>query len=212
MDEPVVIFGAGTLGKTAMDIFNENNILIYGFLDDKKELHNQEIGSVIVLGDTDDDGFLKIIGNKTEAFIAVRNAKDRKRIADMIQKRRKTMPLNAIHRTAFVSEEAEIGHGNLVSPNAVVGSFAKMGNFNILGAGSIIDAEAEIADFVEVGPGTVVNSHVKVEEEAFIGSNVTLVSGITIGKGARVGAGSVVISSVKANQTVFGNPAQVVNK
>jgi sugar O-acyltransferase (sialic acid O-acetyltransferase NeuD family) len=212
MDEPVIIFGAGTLGKTAMDIFNENNILIYGFLDDKKELHNQEIGSVVVLGSTDDDGFLKIIGNKTESFVAVRNAKDRKRLAAMIQTRRKTMPLNAIHRTAFVSEDAEIGHGNLISPNAVVGAFSKVGSFNIIGSGSIVDAGAEVADYIEIGPGTVINSHVKIEEEAFIGSNVTLISGITIGKGARIGAGSVVISDVKANQTVFGNPAQVVDK
>ena len=177
MDEPVVIFGAGTLGKTAMDIFNENNILIYGFLDDKKELHNTEIGSVLVLGSTDDDGFLKIIGNKTEAFVAVRNAKDRKRIGEMLQSRRKTMPLNAIHRTAFVSEDAEIGHGNLVSPNAVIGAFSKVGSFNIIGSGSIIDTDADLGDFVEVGPGTVINSHVKVEEGAFICSNVTLVSG-----------------------------------
>lgn len=210
MKNPVIIFGAGTLGKIALDIFNANEILIYGLLDDKKELHNTELGSVAILGDTDDDGFLKIIGNKTEAFVAIRNKSDRERIVKMLNSRRKTMPVNAIHPTAYVSDEAVIGHGNLVSANAVVGAHAEMGGFNIIGAGSIIDAEAKLANYIEVGPGTVINSHVTVEEGSFIGSNVTLISGITIGKGARIGAGSVVIESVKAGKTVFGNPAKEV--
>jgi sugar O-acyltransferase (sialic acid O-acetyltransferase NeuD family) len=211
MDNPIIIFGAGTLGKIALDIFNENNVLIYGLLDDKKELHGQEFGGVTVLGETDDDGFLKLIGKKTEAFVAVRNQEDRKRLAKMLNSKRKVMPINAIHKSSAVSEEAILGHGNLIGAGSVVGPFATIGNLCLLGSRTVIDAEATIADYVDIGPGSVINSGVKVEEGAFIGSNVTVVSGVTIGKGARIGAGSVVIESIEAGKTVFGNPAKVMS-
>ncbi len=33
MKNPVLIFGGGVLGKLAIDIFNQNEVLIYGILD-----------------------------------------------------------------------------------------------------------------------------------------------------------------------------------
>ena len=61
MDNPVIIFGAGGLGRAALEIFQSNEIVVYGFLDDNKDLHNTEIDTVPVLGRTEDDGFLKLI-------------------------------------------------------------------------------------------------------------------------------------------------------
>ena len=48
MINPVIIFGAGPLGKMALDIFKSNDVIVYGFLDDNKELHQTEIGEVPV--------------------------------------------------------------------------------------------------------------------------------------------------------------------
>ena len=59
MNHPVLILGAGVLGKTAADIFNANQVLIYGFLDDDKTKIGQELLDIVILGETDDDGFLK---------------------------------------------------------------------------------------------------------------------------------------------------------
>ena len=36
MENPVMIFGAGSLGLTALDIFQRNEVVVYGFLDDEK--------------------------------------------------------------------------------------------------------------------------------------------------------------------------------
>ncbi len=207
MENPVVIFGAGITGRIALDIFNSNQVLVYGFLDEHEELHNTEINDVVVLGDTDDDGFLKIIGNKTEAFVAFDQKRKKQKTVKMLLERRKTMPVNAVHAQALISEDAELGHGNLIAASVFVGPGVKVKNHAVIHAGAIVDAEAEVGDFAEIGAGAVINTGVKIGEGAFVGTGAVVVSGVRIGKDARVGAGAVVIEEVGEGETVFGNPA-----
>ncbi len=210
MKNPVIIFGANSLGRSAKEIFEVNGNVVYGFLDDDKELHNKELDETFILGSTDDDGFLKLIGKKCEAFIAVDDNRLRKGLVKMLNEVRHVQPVNAIHKDTVISKHVELGHGNFVDQGAMIGVGTKISNHCVLQAGCIIGAGVLIADFVQIGPGSVVSASVKIEEEVFIGSGVTIVSGITIGKGARIGAGSVVIAPVKAGETVFGNPAQAI--
>jgi sugar O-acyltransferase (sialic acid O-acetyltransferase NeuD family) len=210
MENPVLIFGAGSIGLTALDLFQRNGVIVYGLLDDKKELHGKEFGDVSVLGETDDDGFLKLIGQKCEAFVAISDTRVRKRLVKMLNDRRKVQPVNAIHDKAIVSTLATLGHGNLISANVVVNPYASIGQHCLLQSNVLIDTQAKLGDYVHVGAGSTINSNVVLEEGAFVGTGVTIVAGVTIGKNARVGAGSVVIEDVDANATVFGNPAKVL--
>jgi sugar O-acyltransferase (sialic acid O-acetyltransferase NeuD family) len=210
MENPVVIFGAGGTGHQVLDIFQRNGVVVYGFLDDNQELHGSEIDSVSVLGDTDDGGFLKLIGSKCEAFVAIGERTVRERLVEMLNERRKTMPVNAIHDTVLISETASMGHGNYLGARVVVGSRASIGHHAHIQTGVVVESFVEIGDFVNIGVGAILNDRVKVERGAFIGSGATVVSGIRIGKNARIGAGSLVIADVADGTTVFGNPAQAV--
>jgi sugar O-acyltransferase (sialic acid O-acetyltransferase NeuD family) len=210
MENPVIIFGANHLGRAAKEIFESNQVVVYGFLDDDKKLHKTEIDSVVVLGATDDDGFLKLIGKKCEAFVAADDNKLRKNLVKMIQDVRHMQPVNAIHGQSIISKSSEMGHGNFVDIGVSIAPGAKVGSHCLINAKAMIGVEATLGDFVQVGSGSLINSGVKIGDEVFIGSGVTIVSGITIGKGARIGAGSVVVAAVNAGETVFGNPAQKI--
>ena len=210
MENPVIIFGANHIGRSAKEIFELNGNVVYGFLDDNKALHNKEIDESFVLGSTDDDGFLKLIGKKCEAFIAIDDIRLRKNLVNMLHEIRHVQPVNAVHKDAIISKHVEIGHGNFIDLGVKVGVGTKIANHCMLQAGCIIGAEVSLGDSVQLGAGSVISAGVTIETEAFIGSGATLVSGITIGKGARIGAGSVVIASIKAGETVFGNPAQPI--
>lgn len=210
MDKPVIILGAKGIAHPALEIFNSNQVIVYGFLDEDAGIHGTEINNVPVLGHTEDEGFLKLIGKKTEAFVAVDDSKYRKFLVDMLIENRKMQPVNAIHQRAYISTDAALGHGNFINAQVTVGAGAEVGSHCIFHTGAIIDHKVKIQDFVQIGAGSIINSEVTIEEGAFIGSGVTVVSGVTIGKGARVGAGSVVIASVGKNETVFGNPAAKV--
>ena len=211
MENPVIIFGASYLGRGAKEIFERNGNVVYCFLDDNKLLHNTEIDNITVLGSTDDDGYLKLIGHKCEAFIATDDNKVRKSLVKMLNEKRKVQPVNAIHPTVSLAASAAIGHGNFFDAGAQAGAGSEIGSHCIINSNAVIGAEVKIGDFVQVGASSTINSGAVVEDEAFIGSGVIIVSGVTIGKGARIGAGSVVISPVKAGETVFGNPAEKLN-
>jgi sugar O-acyltransferase (sialic acid O-acetyltransferase NeuD family) len=207
MENPVIIFGAKGQGLTALEIFQSNNNIVYCFLDDEAKLHGKEIHEISVLGSTDDDGFLKLIGKKCDAFVAIENSKQREMLTEMLLEKRKVVPVNAIHAKSYISMYAEIGHGNLISAGASIGADVKLGSHCVVNTNASIDTSVEVADFVQIGAGSVINSGAKIEQGVFIGSGVTVIAGVTIGKNARVGAGSVVMANVKTGQTVFGVPA-----
>jgi len=211
MEKPVIIFGAKGIGKAALQIFTSNNIDVYGFLEDDESLLNTQIENILVLGNTDNEEFLKLLGKNCEAFIALEETGLRKRQVDILNKEYKVMPVNAIHKAAIVPESSYLGHGNMISAGGILGASAKVGNHCLLHAGTIVENEVVIEDFVQIGAGTTINTGAKIEKSAFIGSGVTIVGGVTIGKNAKVGAGSVVVKDVEKGKTVFGNPAGQVS-
>lgn len=210
MENPVIVFGANALGEAAVEIFESNDIMVYGFLDDDKSLHGTTLGELSILGSTDDDGFLKLIGKKCEGFIAVDDRDLRKGLVKLMKERRKKMPVNAIHSNTEISPSAHVGHGEFINSGVVIGANAKIGDHCLIHTNATIDYASQLGDLVQVGAGSVIGSGAVVGENAFIGTGVTVVPGIKIGKNARVGAGSVVIADVEAGATVFGNPAAKV--
>lgn len=211
-NNPVIIFGAGGLGRVALDIFNSNKVVTYCFLDENEEMHGKEINDIAVLGRPDDEGFLKYIGKKCEAFIASDDNKFKAGIVELLKGKRKVMPINAIHASSIISDLAFLGYGNMIGAGVVINANARIPNHCILSSNVTVDFDVDLGDYVQVGAGSVINSGVKIGENAFIGSGVTIVSGVKIGENARIGAGSVVIADVKDNETVFGNPAKVIEK
>lgn len=210
MENPVLIFGAGDLGAQAIDIFRRNGVLIYGILDDHKELQGKEFGDISVLGETEDPAFLKMLGEKCEAFIAIGEKSVRQRLVETLLEDYKVMPVNAIHDSAIISEMGSIGHGNLISARVTIGPKTTVSHHCLIQTAAVIDTNAEIGAYVTIGPGAIVNDRVKIGNGAFIGAGAIIVSGIQIGKNARIGAGSVVVENVPAGATFFGNPAKKI--
>jgi sugar O-acyltransferase (sialic acid O-acetyltransferase NeuD family) len=212
MEKPVIIFGAKSIAKSALEIFQSNEVTVYGFLDDDKSTHEQTINDIPVLGLTNDHGFTKLIGQKCEAFIASDDYKIRTSLTEMLIESRKVMPVNAIHNKALVAKSADMGHGNFINAGSIIGSGSVIGLHCVIHSGVIIEQDVVMGDFVQIGAGSIINAGVIIEKKAFIGAGVVIVAGVKIGAGARIGAGSVVIADVTKKETVFGNPAAKIKK
>ena len=212
MEKPVIIFGAKGIAKSALEIFQSNEVTVYGFLDDDKSTHEQTINDIPVLGLTNDHGFTKLIGQKCEAFIASDDYKIRTSLTEMLIESRKVMPVNAIHNKALVAKSADMGHGNFINAGSIIGAGSVIGLHCVIHSGVIIEQDVVMGDFVQIGAGSIINAGVIIEKKAFIGAGVVIVAGVKIGAGARIGAGSVVIADVTKKETVFGNPAAKIKK
>jgi sugar O-acyltransferase (sialic acid O-acetyltransferase NeuD family) len=210
MNKPIIILGASSIGKSAMEAFISNEVIVYGFLDDDALLQGKEIGEVEVMGKLDDQTYLSLIGSECEAFVAMEEIEVRRNLVQILVEDRKVMPVNAIHDSAILATSAEIGHGNFIGAGVTVGSYSELKSHLIVNPAAVINHDVKLGNYVQIGAGSVVNSGVEIEDEVFVGSGVTIVSGIKIGSGARIGAGSVVIKNVDEGQTVFGNPAEPV--
>ncbi len=209
-NQPVIIVGAGGLGKATLDVFQSNQVVVYCFLDDNEALHGTEINDVSVLGATEDPTYLAMFGQKCNAFVAINDRAVRQGYFKLLKEQHKTMPANALHQQARVSETAHLSYGIFANAGVVVGSYARVEQGCLLHANAVVDYEAKLGKFVHLGAGSVVHAGAEIEDNVFIGAGVIIAGPLKIGKGARVGAGSVVIEPVKAGTTVFGNPAQPV--
>ena len=212
MEKPVIIFGAKGIAQAALEIFESNNIVVYGFLDEDEKLHHTEISGVSVLGDPEDHGYLKLIGQKCEAFVATDDNSVRKEFVNLLKDERKVMPTNAVHQQSTIARSSSIGHGNFINAGVTIGSNSKIGQHTIINTGVIIEHDVQIDDFVQLGAGSIINSGVHIGKNSFVGSGVVIVSGVTVGSGVRIGAGSVVVNDIEKGKTVFGNPAADISK
>ena len=210
MNKPVIILCATDLGKAVLEIFKSNNVVVYGFLDDNKKLHGTEVEDISILGSTDNEEYLKILGKDCDVFVASDDNSWKATMIKSLRKNQKSMPINAIHSNAHIAKSVILHHGSLFNQGVKIGANSEIGNHCMLHSGSIIDYGVKICDFVQVGAGSIINSGVVIEDGAFVGSGVTIVSGVKIREGARIGAGSVVIANVDKNETVFGNPAKAI--
>jgi len=211
MEKPVILFGTGTLSIMALNIFYQNDIIVYGLLDDDPALHGKEIIESMVLSTTEDDSYLQFIGTKCEAFVALEDILLRKHIVKLLNDERKVMPVNALHPYSQIAKSAEIGHGNLIEAGTVIGAKVTIGNHCILSAGTCLEPKVTIGDYVQIGSGAIIGADVTIGNDVFIGAGAVIVSGVSIDSGARIGAGSVVISPVKKNTTIFGNPGKIIS-
>ncbi len=210
MEKPVIILGACGLGRVGLDIFQKNDVIVYGFLDDDQALQGQAINDVPVLGNTTEERYLDLIGERCNVFIAIEQQVQRQRLVAMLHEQNQVVPINAIHPSSIIAASAVLGHGNLVNASVSLGANATLGSHCILHTRATIEHNTVIKDFVQVGAGSVVGAGATLNEHVFVGAGATIVAGVDIGVAASIGTGAVVLANVKAGEVVLGNPAKPV--
>ncbi len=207
---PVIIIGVNPFGLEVAHIFQKNDVVVYGFLDDDPKKKDTSIGEIPVLGTADDESYFKLIGKNCGVFVALENPTERKKMIELILEEREIKPVNAIHPTANIADVKSLAYGVFIGSGAQILPETKLGDHVIIGSGAIIETGAQIADYTSIGAGSVIGKEAIIENNAYVGIHSTIVGSVKVGKGATVGAGSVVIENVSASKRVFGNPAKAL--
>lgn len=121
-------------------------------------------------------------------------------------------PVNVIHSTAWIADNAVIGPGVQILAGAIVGPEARLGRQCIVNTNASVDHEDILEDGVEVAPGATLCGLVHARVNAWICAGATVLPRITIGADARVGAGAVVTTDVADGAVVVGVPARPIER
>ena len=204
MDKNVVIIGAGGHAKVIADIIVKSGDNVVGFLDDNINIDTIIVDSYKVIGTLE---YISALNNDYEFVIAIGDNKKRKEIA------KETIKFyTAIHPSAQIGLDVEIGEGTVVMANAVINSSAKIGKHCIINTGAIIEHDNILEDYVHVSPNAALGGTVTVGECTHIGIGATVKNNINICKNCTIGAGAVIVENLDEQGIYIGIPAKIYRK
>lgn len=193
-----IIIGAGGHAAVIADILLCSGRPVKGYLDDNVKAGTEVLG-VKVIGKTDDyakyDGCLFIIG--------IGDNHIRKKIAQ-------AYPLDygtAVHPSAVVGREVEIGRGSVIMAGCVINARTVIGEHCIINTRVSVDHDCRIGDFTHISPGAVLGGAVVVGERSHVGLGASVRNNISICDDVIIGAGAAVVRDIPPNCTAVGVPA-----
>jgi len=115
--------------------------------------------------------------------------------------------ITLIHNSAYVSKNVKIGIGCIILAGCRVHCDVAIGDFTTIQPYVVIGHDCHIGNMCQFNSNTMLGGFVTVEDDVTLHTSAILLPKAKVHANAVVGAGSVVLRSVKANTTVFGNPA-----
>jgi sugar O-acyltransferase (sialic acid O-acetyltransferase NeuD family) len=209
-DNRVVIYGASGHGKVIADIVKKSGKTVLAFVDDNEALWDKPFcGCPVWKGSSH-----LIESAKKETFSVIIGIGDNHRRREIV----KTLEPagiyfdTAIHPSAQLGNDVNIGEGTVIMANSVINPGAQIGCHCIVNTAVTIDHDCIIGDFVHLSPGAHLGGSVRVGYSGWIGLGASIINNINIGEHTIIGAGSVVIRNVDAYSVEAGNPAAFLRK
>ncbi|MEM1097552.1 MAG: acetyltransferase [Planctomycetota bacterium] len=195
---PLVIYGAGGHGTVVADAATLAGYDVVGFLDDREQ--NALAPAEMLLSQNDPKlagaNFIPAIGdNATRAAVMKK-----------IEQLGGTV-VNVIHPAAAVSDNAKLGHGVYVAPQAVVNPYATVGDGCIVNSSAVVEHHCTLGAFAHLAPGAVLGGAVRVGDHTLIGLGARVLPQRAVGDRCVVGAGAVVTRDFEHDLLLVGVPA-----
>ena len=204
MNKNVVIIGAGGHGKVIADIIIKSGDKVVGFLDDNLEIGTKVIEQYVIIGKVNECIKLQEEDKSLLFIIAIGNNYIRKNI----YKKYKLNYYTAIHPTAIIGMQVNIGEGTVVMANACINSNTTIGKNCIINTGAIIEHDNIIEDYVHISPNATLCGTVKIGEYTHIGASATIKNNIGICGDCIIGVGAVVVKDINQNGIYIGIPVK----
>lgn len=210
MKKRLVIVGAGGFGRELLSFMAQHNHerddwVFAGFLDDNPNgldafgLRHYWLGDIQSHLPSDELVYL----------IAVANPRPREAIFDKFKNNGANF-INYFCNSAFIGTRVNMGLSCIVLHNSIISTDSMIGDAVIVNSFCSVGHDTKISNFVTLSGHCDVPGGVSIERGVFLASSVCVAPGKKIGEYSSVGIGSVVIKNVKANSTVFGNPAKTL--
>jgi sugar O-acyltransferase (sialic acid O-acetyltransferase NeuD family) len=212
---PLVIFGAGGLGREVAVLIHQLNEAapaplweLQGFYDDAAPAASTVAG-LPYLGTAAD---LNATREPLHVAVAVGSSAGRAAVV-----RRLTSPqlfFPALVHPGVAREPYQrlhIADGCLIQQGCILTTDIHLGRFVLLNLGCTVGHDARLADFCSLMPHANVGGAAQLETGVYLGTNATVIQGVRVGAGSIVGAGAVAVRDVPAGVTAVGVPARAMS-
>lgn len=200
----VIIIGAGGHAKVIADIIMKSGDTLVGFLDDDQKLPKT------ILGYPNFGAVSNVFQYEDSCsfVIGIGNNEIRKEIAEKYDLDWYT----AIHPSAQIALDVEIGRGTVVMAGAVINTSAKIGRHCVVNTSAVVEHDNSIGDFVHVSPNATLCGTVTVGALSHIGASATIRNNLNVCPSAVIGMGACVVSDIIEKGTYVGVPAKIVEQ
>jgi UDP-perosamine 4-acetyltransferase len=188
-----------------LDILLANGADVVGLTDEHTPVGSRVLG-IPVLGTDAALTDLRARGVR-EAIVALGDNDRRESVARKVIEAGLRLT-NAIHPSAVIGRDVELGIGIAIMANAVVNPRVMLADGVIVNTGASVDHDCVIGAYAHIAPGVRLGGGVRCGTRVFVGIGASLLPRVVIGDAAIVAAGAVVISDVVAAARVAGVPAR----
>jgi hypothetical protein len=171
MKQPLVIVGAGGLGKEIACLVNSlTDFYVQGFYDDGLSKGELVLGKYEVLGNIQS---LKETQSEVYVVIAFGNPKMRKKCWDALQENLNINFPNLIHSSTLImnAERIQWGKGVIVFPLAVLTTDLSIGDNIVVHTGASVHHDVSVGSHTVIMPGARLVMSEQFAEASFIESN-----------------------------------------
>lgn len=210
MTTPLVIVGAGGLGREILDIIEAMNAVMptysfLGFLDDSLARSDEvDRRNARVIGTSADIASLNAL-----YLLGIGDGKSRAKL-DEVLSRMGYAPGRAVHPAATIGTDVDMGEGLLMAAGARITTNVRSGRHVYLSVNSTIAHDCRVGSYVTILPGASVSGNVIVEDGVTVGASAVILPGLRVGAYSIIGAGAVVLHDVAPGATVVGVPARSI--
>jgi sugar O-acyltransferase (sialic acid O-acetyltransferase NeuD family) len=212
--QPLVIFGAGGLGREVLVLLMQLNEAgagwdVQGFYDDQPPA-TPTVAGLPYLGTSHD------LNQTTEPLavaVAVGSSTSRAAVVARLTAPQLTFPA-LVHPAVRLTREqrVSVGAGCLIQQGCILTCDIALGRFVLLNLGCTIGHDAVLEDFCSLMPHANVGGAASLGAGVYLGTNATVIHAVRVGAGTIVGAGAVVVRELPAGVTAVGVPAKAVSK
>ena len=207
---PLVIFGAGGLGREVLLLVQQINDAqptwqVRGFYDDRAPAA-PTVAGLPYLGTAAD---LNATSEPLAVAVAVGSSGGRTDVVARLTSAQLSFP-SLVHPgvALHARQRISLGAGCLIQQSCVLTCDIALGRFVLLNLGCTVGHDAALADFCSLMPHANVGGAARLAAGVYLGTNATVIQGVQVGENTIVGAGAVAVRDLPANVTAVGVPAK----